>query len=66
MKICIHTNDKDFLKAIEFLIDMESLNIKDNKIIIERNEISKIRAIVNLLLRLAKINEDLRRTLSEL
>jgi len=66
MKIEIKIEDKDFLNSIKFLEEKEQIKIIDNSILIDKKEVSKTRAIINLILRLAKINEDLGRTLSKL
>jgi len=66
MRIEIKTEDKDFLNSIKFLEENEQIKIIDNSILIDKKEVSKTRAIINLILRLAKINEDLGRTLSKL
>jgi len=66
MKVEIRIEDRDFLDSIKFLEDNEQIKVFDNYIVVEKKEISKLRAVVNLILRLAKINEDLGRTLSKL
>jgi len=66
MRIEINPEDIDFLNSIRFLEENEQIKVVDNSILIDKEEVSKVRAIINLLLRLAKINEDLGRTLSKL
>ncbi|RDD52396.1 hypothetical protein BA065_01935 [Nanoarchaeota archaeon NZ13-N] len=66
MKVELLFDDKDFIESVRFLEDKESIRIMENCILIEKTETSKIRASVNLIMRLAKINEDLGRTLSKL
>jgi len=66
MKIELLSDDRDFIESVKFLEDKESIRIIENSILIEKTEISKIRASINLIMRLAKINEDLGRTLSKL
>jgi len=66
MKIEIKFEDIDFLNSIRFLEENEQIKVIDNSILIDKEGVSKVRAIINLLLRLAKINEDLGRTLSKL
>jgi len=66
MKVEIKIEDRDFLNSIKFLEDNEQIKVFDGYIIIEKEEISKLRAVLNLILRLAKINEDLGRILSKL
>jgi len=66
MKVEIEIEDIDFLNSVKFLEENEQIKIFNNRIIIEKEEVSKVRAVINLILRLAKINEDLGRTLSKL
>jgi len=66
MKVEIKIEDRDFLNSIKFLENNEQIKVLEDCILIEKEETSKLRAIINLILRLAKINEDLGRTLSKL
>jgi tRNA threonylcarbamoyladenosine modification (KEOPS) complex Pcc1 subunit len=66
MKVIIEGLDKDFIESIKFLEKDEKIKIEGNNIIVERNEESKLRAQINLLFRLIKINDNLIRFLSNL
>ena len=66
MKVIIEDLDKDFIESIRFLEKDEKIKIEGDKIIVERNEESKLRAQINLLFRLIKINDNLIRFLSNL
>jgi tRNA threonylcarbamoyladenosine modification (KEOPS) complex Pcc1 subunit len=66
MKVIVEGLDKDFIESIKFLEKDEKIKIEGNSIIIEKNEESKLRAQVNLLFRLIKINDNLIRLLSNL
>ncbi len=66
MRIIIEDLDKDFIESTRFLEKGEKIKIEDNKIIIEGKEISKLRAQINLLFRLIRINDNLIRLLSNL
>ncbi|MGC9133123.1 MAG: hypothetical protein ACP5GJ_01825 [Nanopusillaceae archaeon] len=66
MKVIVEGLDKDFIESIKFLEKDEKIKIEGNSIIIEKDEESKLRAQVNLLFRLIKINDNLIRLLSNL
>ncbi|BFI73209.1 hypothetical protein YN1_1960 [Nanoarchaeota archaeon] len=66
MKVIIKDLDKDFIESIKFLEREEKIKIEGDKIIIEKDEESKLRAQLNLIFRLLKINDNLIRLLSNL
>ncbi|HIP89940.1 MAG TPA: hypothetical protein EYH22_00050 [Candidatus Nanopusillus sp.] len=60
-KSCIEIfyNHETFVKAISFLKKKENIKIINNKIIVTHNEISKLRANLNLILRCMYIHDKL-------
>jgi tRNA threonylcarbamoyladenosine modification (KEOPS) complex Pcc1 subunit len=66
MKIIINIEDKDLIDILKFLESQEGIKIKNNNIIIDKKDISKARAQMNLIFRLLKIYDNLNRFLSSL
>ncbi|MFP3167021.1 MAG: hypothetical protein RXQ68_01165 [Candidatus Nanopusillus sp.] len=66
MKIIISIEDKDLIDILKFLESQEGIKIEDNSIIINKKDISKARAQMNLIFRLLKIYDNLNRFLSSL
>jgi tRNA threonylcarbamoyladenosine modification (KEOPS) complex Pcc1 subunit len=66
MKIIINIEDKDLKDILKFLESQEGIKIKNNSIIIDKKDISKVRAQMNLIFRLLKIYDNLNRLLSNL
>ena len=60
-RVSLEVSDELFLKSLDFLVKTEKIKIDDKKIITESREVSKLRANVNLLLRLLKIYEEFKR-----
>ena len=52
-------NSEIFIKAISFLKDKENIEISNNKIIVMHNEVSKLRANLNLILRCLHMHDEL-------
>jgi hypothetical protein len=66
MKIIINIEDKDLIDILKFLESKERIKIENNSIIIDKGDISKARAQMNLIFRLLKIYDNLNRFLSSL
>ncbi|EOD42584.1 Uncharacterized protein Nst1_314 [Candidatus Nanobsidianus stetteri] len=66
MKIIINIEDKDLIDILKFLESQEGIKIENNNIIINKKDISKARAQMNLIFRLLKIYDNLNRFLSSL
>jgi tRNA threonylcarbamoyladenosine modification (KEOPS) complex Pcc1 subunit len=66
MKIIINIEDKDLIDILKFLESQEGIKIENNSIIIDKKDISKARAQMNLIFRLLKIYDNLNRFLSSL
>jgi len=66
MKIIINIEDKDLIDILKFLESKEGIKIENNSIIINKKDISKARAQINLIFRLLKIYDNLNRFLSSL
>ena len=66
MKIIISIEDKDLIDILKFLEFQEGIKIENNSIIINKKDISKARAQMNLIFRLLKIYDNLNRLLSSL
>jgi len=66
MKIIISILDKDLIDILKFLESQEGIKIENNSIIINKKDISKARAQMNLIFRLLKIYDNLNRFLSSL
>lgn len=66
MKIIISIEDKDLIDILKFLESQEGIKIENNSIIINKKDISKARAQMNLIFRLLNIYDNLNRFLSSL
>jgi len=66
MKIIINIEDKNLIDILKFLESQEGIKIEDNVIIVDKKDISKARAQMNLIFRLLKIYDNLNRFLSSL
>jgi tRNA threonylcarbamoyladenosine modification (KEOPS) complex Pcc1 subunit len=66
MKIIINIEDKNLIDILKFLESQEGIKIEDNVIIIDKKDISKARAQMNLIFRLLKIYDNFNRFLSSL
>jgi len=66
MKIIISIEDKDLIDILKFLESQEGIKIENNSIIINKKDISKVRAQMNLIFRLLKIYDNFNRFLSSL
>ena len=66
MKIIISIEDKDLIDILKFLESQEGIKIENNSIIINKKDISKARAQINLIFRLLNIYDNLNRFLSNL
>jgi tRNA threonylcarbamoyladenosine modification (KEOPS) complex Pcc1 subunit len=66
MKIIINIEDQDLIDILKFLESQEGIKIENNVIIINKRDISKARAQMNLIFRLLKIYDNLNRFLSSL
>jgi len=66
MKIIINIEDKDLIDILKFLESQEGIKIENNSIIIDKKDISKARAQMNLIFRLLKIYDNLNKFLSSL
>ena len=66
MKIIINIEDKDLIDILKFLESQEGIKIENNNIIINKKDVSKARAQMNLIFRLLKIYDNLNRFLSSL
>jgi len=66
MKIIISIEDKDLTDILKFLESQEGIKIENNSIIINKKDISKARAQMNLIFRLLKIYDNLNIFLSSL
>jgi len=66
MKIIINIEDKDLIDILKFLESQEGIKIENNSIIINKKDISKARAQINLIFRLLNIYDNLNRFLSSL
>lgn len=66
MKIIIEV-EKEFLECIKFLENTEyNIKVLEDKIIIESDKVSKLRANINLIMRLLNLYERISNTLSNL
>jgi hypothetical protein len=66
MKIIINIEDQELIDILKFLEFQEGIKIENNIIIINKRDISKARAQMNLIFRLLKIYDNLNRFLSSL
>ena len=66
MKIIINIEDQELIDILKFLESQEGIKIENNTIIINKRDISKARAQINLIFRLLKIYDNLNRFLSSL
>jgi len=66
MKIIINIEDQELIYILKFLEFQEGIKIENNIIIINKRDISKARAQMNLIFRLLKIYDNLNRFLSSL
>jgi len=66
MKIIVNIEDKDLIDILKFLESQEGIKIENNSIIINKKDISKARAQMNLIFRLLNIYDNLNRFLSSL
>ncbi|MFZ8856205.1 MAG: hypothetical protein ACO2OX_03375 [Candidatus Nanopusillus sp.] len=66
MKIIINIEDQELIDILKFLESKEGIKIENNIIIINKKDISKARAQMNLIFRLLKIYDNLNRFLSSL
>jgi len=66
MKIIINIEDKNLIDILKFLESQEGIKIENNVIIVDKKDISKARAQMNLIFRLLKIYDNLNRFLSSL
>ena len=66
MKIIINIEDQELIDILKFLESQEGIKIENNIIIINKKDISKARAQMNLIFRLLKIYDNLNRFLSSL
>ncbi|MGC9079315.1 MAG: hypothetical protein ACP5G1_01105 [Nanopusillaceae archaeon] len=66
MRVIIEGLDDDFIDSIRFLEKDEKIKIEGNRIIVDRRDVSKSRAQINLIYRLIRINDNLIRLLSNL
>jgi tRNA threonylcarbamoyladenosine modification (KEOPS) complex Pcc1 subunit len=66
MKIIVNIEDKDLIDILKFLESQEGIKIENHSIIINKKDISKARAQMNLIFRLLKIYDNLNRFLSSL
>jgi tRNA threonylcarbamoyladenosine modification (KEOPS) complex Pcc1 subunit len=66
MKIVINIEDKDLIDILKFLESQEGIKIENNSMIINKKDISKARAQINLIFRLLNIYDNLNRFLSSL
>ena len=66
MKIIINIEDQELIDILKFLESKEGIKIENNIIIINKRDISKARAQMNLIFRLLKIYDNLNRFLSSL
>ena len=66
MKIIINIEDKDLIDILKFLESQEGIKVENNNIIIDKKDISKARAQMNLIFRLLKIYDNLNKFLSSL
>jgi tRNA threonylcarbamoyladenosine modification (KEOPS) complex Pcc1 subunit len=66
MKIIVNIEDKDLIDILKFLESQEGIKIENNSIIINKKDISKARAQMNLIFRLLNIYDNLIRFLSSL
>lgn len=58
--------DKDFIESIKFLEKMEKLKIDGDRVVIESDNVAKLRANSNIIFRMLKIYDNFRRFLSSL
>ncbi|MFZ8801098.1 MAG: hypothetical protein ACO2ON_02880 [Candidatus Nanopusillus sp.] len=66
MKIIINIEDQELIDILKFLESQERIKIENNIIIINKRDLSKARAQMNLIFRLLKIHDNLNRFLSGL
>jgi len=66
MKIIINIEDKNLIDILKFLESQEGVKIDNNSIIIDKKDISKARAQINLIFRLLNIYDNLNGFLSSL
>jgi len=66
MKIIINIEDRNLIDILKFLESQEGVKIENNDIIIDKKDISKARAQINLIFRLLNIYDNLNGFLSSL
>jgi len=66
MKIIINIEDRNLIDILKFLESQEGVKIENNSIIIDKKDISKARAQINLIFRLLNIHDNLNEFLSSL
>lgn len=66
MKIIINIEDRNLIDILKFLESQEGVKIENNSIIIDKKDISKARAQINLIFRLLNIYDNLNGFLSSL
>jgi len=66
MKIIINIEDRNLIDILKFLESQEGVKIENNSIIIDKKDISKARAQINLIFRLLNIYDNLNEFLSSL
>ncbi|MFP3131874.1 MAG: hypothetical protein RXQ77_00835 [Candidatus Nanopusillus sp.] len=66
MKIIINIEDKNLIDILKFLESQEGVKIENDSIIIDKKDISKARAQINLIFRLLNIYDNLNEFLSSL
>jgi len=66
MKIIINIEDRNLIDILKFLESQEEVKIENNNIIIDKKDISKARAQINLIFRLLNIYDNLNGFLSSL
>ena len=66
MKIIINIEDRNLIDILKFLESQEGVKIENNSIIIDKKDISKARAQINLIFRLLNIYDNLNKFLSSL
>jgi len=66
MKIIINIEDRNLIDILKFLESQEGVKIGNDSIIIDKKDISKARAQINLIFRLLNIYDNLNEFLSSL
>ncbi|MFP3317342.1 MAG: hypothetical protein RXN79_02975 [Candidatus Nanopusillus sp.] len=66
MKIIINIEDRNLIDILKFLESQEGVKIENDSIIIDKKDISKARAQINLIFRLLNIYDNLNGFLSSL